>query len=39
LAQQAGQPVAAVLAGARVRKRFGTRVGQAQRVVQLAVSQ
>ena len=31
LAQQAGQPVAAVLAGARVRKRFGTRVGQAQR--------
>ena len=39
LAQQAGQPVAAVLAGAHVRQRIGTRVGQTQRVTQLAVSQ
>jgi Transglycosylase len=31
--------VATVLAGARVRQRIGTRVGQAQRVVQFAVSQ
>jgi hypothetical protein len=37
LAQQAGQPVATVLAGARVGKRIGTRVGQANRVVQLAI--
>ena len=39
LTQQAGQPVATVLAGARFRQCIGTRVGQAQRVVQLAVSQ
>jgi hypothetical protein len=31
--------VATVLAGGRVRQRFGTGVGQAQRVIQLAVSQ
>jgi hypothetical protein len=39
LAQQAGQPMPTVLTGACVRQRFGTRVGQAQRVIQLAVSQ
>jgi hypothetical protein len=39
LAQQPRQPVATVLAGTRVRQLIGTRVGQAQRVIQLAVSQ
>jgi hypothetical protein len=39
LAQQAGQPVATVLAGARVHQPIGSRVCQAQRVIQLAVSQ
>jgi len=39
LAQQPGEPVATVLAGARVGQLVGTRVGQAQRVIQLAVSQ
>jgi hypothetical protein len=39
LAQQAGQPVATILAGARVRQPIGTRVGQVQRVIQLPVSQ
>jgi hypothetical protein len=39
LAQQAGESVATVLAGARVGQRIGARVGQAQRVIQFAVSQ
>jgi hypothetical protein len=39
LAQQARQPVATVLAGTCVRQPFGSRVGQAQRVIQLSVSQ
>jgi len=39
LTQQPRQPVAAVLAGACVRQRSSSRVGQAQRVIQLAVSQ
>jgi hypothetical protein len=38
LAQQAGKPMTAVLAGARVRQ-SGARVAQAQRVIQFAVSQ
>jgi len=39
LAEQASQPVATVLASARIRQPIGTRVGQAQPVIQLAVSQ
>jgi len=39
LAQQPRQPVATVLAGARIRNRLGSGVSQAQRVIQLAVSQ
>jgi hypothetical protein len=39
LAQQASRPMTTVLAGARVSERIGTHVGQAQRVVELAVSQ
>ena len=39
LAQQARQSVATILAGARISKRIGTRVGQTHRVIQLAVSQ
>jgi len=39
LAQQAGQPMAAVLAGTRVSEPIGPRVGQPQRVIQLAISQ
>ena len=37
LAQRPRQPVATVLAGACVRERSSPRVGQAQRVIQLAV--
>jgi hypothetical protein len=39
LTEQAGEPVATVFAGARVGQRFGTRIGQAQRVIQLAAGQ
>jgi hypothetical protein len=39
LAQQPRQPVATVLAGARIRQRLGSGVGQAQGIIQLAVSQ
>jgi hypothetical protein len=39
LAQQPGQPMATILAGARIRQRIGTRVSQAKRVLQLAVGQ
>ena len=39
LTQQAHQPVATVLAGARVGQRVGPRVSQAERVVQLAIGQ
>ncbi len=37
LAQQAGQPMATILAGASVGERIGTRVGQVQGVIQLAI--
>ena len=39
LTQQAGQPMATILAGARVGQRLGTRAGQAQRIIQLAAGQ
>jgi hypothetical protein len=39
LAQQASQLVTTVLAGARVSQRVGTRIGQAQCVIQLAIRQ
>ena len=39
LAQQPGQPVPTVLAGARISQPIGTRVGQVERVIQFAVSQ
>jgi hypothetical protein len=39
LAQQPRQPVATVLAGACVRQLSSSRVGQAQRVIQLAAGQ
>jgi hypothetical protein len=39
LAQQARQPMATVLAGARIGEQVTGRVGQAQRVIQLAVNQ
>jgi hypothetical protein len=39
LAQQAGQPMATVLAGARIGECIGSPVGKAQGVIQLAVGQ
>jgi hypothetical protein len=39
LTKQPRQPIPTVLAGARGRQPLATRVGQAQRVIQLAVSQ
>jgi hypothetical protein len=38
LTQQAGQPMATILAGARVRQRIGTRASQAQRVSRALLS-
>jgi len=37
LPQRAGQPVAAVFAGARIREHVTTCIGQVQRVMQLAI--
>jgi hypothetical protein len=37
LPQQSGQPMATIFAGARVGERIGTRLGQPDRIIQLAI--